>query len=627
MMKGLQSGFYAATFAASALMFHTASVAHTMSTGTIAEGRHGISTPETSSLFKRHVDRASGVVSYILEPGRFGHNQQSIYFTAKSMTDDGRFLLFNIRSDEFAVKNGKKVKVKSNMAMVDFKLDSVVVLTGVPGQIPFLDVREDKLYYIARNPDRLCRRDLLVDPTKEIVVCTIPKEELLAGGDHIGVYATHLTLTADRSRAFLDLRVDDRFIQGMLVLESGKFEKWSEVDHVINHGAVNPVDDRIALGAWEVDWTDQKGRHHPIPRPTKENPNVVYPRLTLLRPGVEPETVPPKINNYATHENWAEDGKGFYYCSNCVIYHDLATGRQSVIVPMDAGHAAMSADNRYVTFDSPDYAREGWYRGCSWNVCFWNRETSCGLYVHTLMPPLCPKNNQSRLHPDPHPQFVMNGRYIVCTLNERGRMNLSVTPVAPLIARTTPDPLREAHFTKWNDSESPGKIARNITARFISNVQPEQFSSGSAAVTNWFAAACRQADLSGVAFRRIQLKKYSSIWNAPSAFTHPFLVLAEKMSKTPYGVDANERDVALFRSYASKIVRSEDGGEWKGVSESPYFAWALVLGVRRGWIEPTKYGPAARRAWLAVVRSVAKKTGDPEANAAALWAANALNER
>ena len=31
--------------------------------------------PETSSIFKRHVDRASGVTSYVLEPGRFAHNQ------------------------------------------------------------------------------------------------------------------------------------------------------------------------------------------------------------------------------------------------------------------------------------------------------------------------------------------------------------------------------------------------------------------------------------------------------------------------------------------------------------------------------------------------------------------------
>ena len=74
--------------------------------------------PETSSLFRRHVDGGSGVVSYVLEPGRLAHNQQSVYFTAKSMTDDGRFLLFDVSDDEFAVKDGKRAKVKKNMALV-----------------------------------------------------------------------------------------------------------------------------------------------------------------------------------------------------------------------------------------------------------------------------------------------------------------------------------------------------------------------------------------------------------------------------------------------------------------------------------------------------------------------------
>jgi hypothetical protein len=294
---------------------------------------------------------------------------------------------------------------------------------------------------------------------------------------------------------------------------------------------------------------------------------------------------------------------------------------------MDAGHSTMTADNRYVVFDSPDYAREGWYRGCSWSVCFWNRKTSRGLYVHTRVPPLCPKNNQSNLHPDPHPQFVMNGRYIVCTLNEKGRMNLSVTPVAPLIARTTPDPLREAHFKKWGNGESPVKIAMTLTARFVSQVKPEQYAAGPTAVTNWFAAACRQADMSGNAYRRIQLAKYGSIWDVPSSFTHPFLRLTEKLTQTPFGIEADEKDVAIFRSCAKKIVRSNRDGKWEGEKESPYFVWANVAGVRRGWLDQSEFGPLARRAWQVLARSVAERPGDAETNAAALWAANALNER
>ena len=580
------------------------------------------STPETSPFFRRHVDRDSGVASYVLEPGRFAHNQQSIYFTAKSMTDDGRFLLFDISDDEFAVKDGKRLKVKKQKAVIDFLNDRFILLEGVGGQIPFLDVREDKLYYIMRNPDRLCRRDLLVEPAREIEVCRIPADELLAGGNHISYYATHLTLTKDRSRAFFDLRADDRFIQGALVLATGKFEKWSETDHVINHGAVNPVDDKIALGAWEVDWTDQKGRHHPIPKPTKENPNVVYPRLQLLRPGVAPETIPPMINNYATHENWAEDGKGFYYCSNRVIYHDLASGRQDVIVPMDAGHATMTGDNLYVTFDSPDYARNGWYRGCSWSVCFWNRRTACGLYIHTRMPALCPKNNQSNLHPDPHPQFVMNGRYVVCTLNEPGRMNLSVTPVAPLIARTTPDPVREASFGNWSKDESPMEWGERLTAAFLANVKKTDYGKASTSVTNWFAAACRHADITGNAFRRIQLSKVASVWDAPTFFRHSFVRLASKLNGYP-----SEQKAEEFRKLAASVAQTEREGEWPGVEGSEYFAWALISGVRSGWLDPDRYGPIARRAWLARVRAVAAAPDDSVANASALLAATALNGR
>ena len=50
---------------------------------------------KTSSLFRRHVEPSSGVVSYILD-SRIAENQQSLYFTQQSMTDDGRFIVFDV---------------------------------------------------------------------------------------------------------------------------------------------------------------------------------------------------------------------------------------------------------------------------------------------------------------------------------------------------------------------------------------------------------------------------------------------------------------------------------------------------------------------------------------------------
>ena len=57
--------------------------------------------PKTSRLFERREDPLSGVVSYWLKPGLVGFHQQSLYFTAKSMTDDGRFLVFDACPDPF----------------------------------------------------------------------------------------------------------------------------------------------------------------------------------------------------------------------------------------------------------------------------------------------------------------------------------------------------------------------------------------------------------------------------------------------------------------------------------------------------------------------------------------------
>ena len=40
---------------------------------------------------------------------------------------------------------------------------------------------------------------------------------------------------------------------------------------------------------------------------------------------------------------------------------------------------------------------------------------------------------------------------------------------------------------------------------------------------------------------------------------------------------------------------------WPETSGSAMFAFALVEGVKRGWLEPDTYGPAARKAWLGLV--------------------------
>jgi len=88
---------------------------------------------------------------------------------------------------------------------------------------------------------------------------------------------------------------------------------------------------------------------------------------------------------------------------------------------------------------------------------------------------------------------------------------------------------------------------------------------------------------------------------------------------------------------------------WVETSGSGMFTFALVTGVKKGWLDKKTYGPAARKAWLGLVKYIdkdanvtdvcegtnkgfsvpyyierARKTGDLHGQAAALWSAMAL---
>ncbi len=365
--------------------------------------------PENSKSFHKYVEPTTGVVSYILDSAFPGHNHQSLYFTQKSMTDDGRFLVFNI--------SGNKLKNYKHLAVYDFKLEKAIRIANT-GKIPYLDVKTAQLYYVTEKG--VIRHDLRENPKEAKLITPMPEEIKKLG--KVNWYCTHPTLTHDRKKVFLDIYVSSaRCVQGLLDLETGKFDKWGETDFYINHGQIHPFRNDLALCAWE----GLKGR----------KVNGVYPRLWLLEPGGKRTMIPPAINNYATHEYWTEDGKGFYYCSKGVHYHDLATGKQRTVVPMPAAHAVLSADNSFAAFDQ---SVDTWYRGCSWSVGFYNIKTGKGFYFYPKLEAYNTIENQSKLHPDPHPQFVCNDKYIISTVNlGSGLMSLAITPVDQLLERTS----------------------------------------------------------------------------------------------------------------------------------------------------------------------------------------------
>ena len=435
-------------------------------------------TPETSKLFVPFVDPVSGVKSYLLKPGLIAPSHQTLYFNVKSMTDDGRFLVFVCHDNEYTgdgTGTRKPGETKKNLiAVVDFLKDEVIELDNrMAGFLTRLDTVYDRLYYVrkAKNPAdaAICRRDLLDDPHKEIEVCKIPYE--LHRGKRVGYYCTHITLNGARDKAFMDSLLrppdakdhdwpGDEFVQGVIDLKTGRYESWGTTDFHCNHGQFNPKDDTLALCAWEYCW-EEKGRAY-------QAKTGWYPRLWLKRADGSNEMVPARRANGASHEIWDEDGTGFSWCGCGVWHHDLATGRQEMFCPeKGAAHATLSADKRYVAYD---VRVNGRWRGGPWRTGFWNRETDRGVTIFSTRPALggsTGSEQESKLHPDPHPQFVCHDRYVCMTINNLdGHMDFLVTPVKELVERTKGE--------AWPVGKGPQTTATRVIDQFLAG-RPEDY--------------------------------------------------------------------------------------------------------------------------------------------------------
>ena len=391
---------------------------------------------EKSPLFEKVTDPVSGVVSYSLKYGERDDNRQSIYFTAKSITDDGRYLVF-----WYTKGNETKGIEGVRMTMVaDIETGKVVPVAPRDDMvIPFVETKKNYLVYGSPAADGFWRVDF-ADPEHPAKLCGRPKA--LDGYGEPRRYYTHLTLSRDRKKAFLDAAIKsdngfhtpaklgykERFVQGMLDLETGDFDFWGETPFCCNHGQLNPARDDLAMAAWEYCWKAE-GRKF-------QKEHGVYPRMWFFEKGRR-NVVKPRVN-HASHEMWDDDGKGHYWCGKGIWHRDLATGKIECWSDKIAAHANASPHSRYFVYDHATNGQS--WRGCGWIVTFLNRDTGRRVDIYSARPPLNPKNKPSVLHPDPHPHFVMNGRYVVSTAcNADGHMDLYVTPVDQLVAMTAAD--------------------------------------------------------------------------------------------------------------------------------------------------------------------------------------------
>lgn len=297
-------------------------------------------TVEESCLFEKHIDKESGVVSYILKPGIGKDNSQCIYFTQKSMTNDGRFILCHMSENEF--RNSDAVR---KLYLIDLETEKVSCLEPRWYVVPCLDVENDVVYYPQRknNVHGIFRINLKDPELKAEEICRLP--EYLTNIGPVSRLCTHMWLTKDRTYMFCDVRIGDRFLQGRLNIKDGSFQYWGDTPFQINHGMINPYNKNLALAAHEHTWTDSTGFTH-----VWKYEKGKCPRLQLLTPTSRDTVL--TVNDEGYHECWAADGKGFYYCGRGVFYYELRTKKTTQVAP-PMTHADMTANLKYVVGDLP----------------------------------------------------------------------------------------------------------------------------------------------------------------------------------------------------------------------------------------------------------------------------------
>ena len=136
--------------------------------------------------------------------------------------------------------------------------------------------------------------------------------------------------------------------------------------------------------------------------------------------------------------------------------------------------------------------------------------------------------------------------------------------------------------------------------------------------------------------------------------------MTELLRALPAEHPRRARILAAYRKMMSSLLgyQSKDGmwrqlvdhpEAWPETSSTGMFTFALITGVKNGWLDPATYGPAARKGWLALVGYIdqnadvtsvcegtgkkndldyylarARRTGDFHGQAPVLWCASAL---
>jgi len=393
---------------------------------------------EDTKLFTRWADPKSGVESYILT-ARVAPLQQSFYYVNSSITNDGRYFWFYCAfPPSGSAHNGR------TLAFIDFHEGKICHCpeTQFSHASPFVDDVTGVVYWC--NETGIWKREPRADAEPELVnryAADFVKRR------RVWRYATHLTLSADRTHFQIDGEVGNEWYVGRAPLDGSEIEIWQTFDRSYNHAQFNPVDPDLVLLAqdfyvdrihWEYHpyenrlWTIRKG----------EKARAVYEKSPEGYKGVRQDGA--LVNGAArkvsdcramhSHEWWSADGLSIWY-----VHHGPDYGVERVKVGCaepelvwphaTISHAHSDKTDQFLVGDSlpPQDATDR-------RVTFRNTRTERDINLVSFMPDMT--GDELRYHIHCHPRFCFDDRLICYTTTVLGRVDVAFTRVEDLLEKT-----------------------------------------------------------------------------------------------------------------------------------------------------------------------------------------------
>lgn len=376
---------------------------------------------ESSDLFTPWTDPKSGVSSYILTQ-KVAPHQQSFYFTNPAGSPDKRYYWFYCAYPP----SGNALDGRT-LGYIDFAEQTVRNFpeTMFTDGSPAIHPQTGEIYWCTTTA--VYRRKPEPDAIP-VLVANFPDE--LASLGHHSKIATHLSFSADCSELAFDCDVGLNFVVGSIRLSDGKFTVWQKFDRCYDHAMFSPIDPDLMLicqDGWtrkdtgKTEWLD-----------IDENGEIE--RLWLIRRDETAQRLHMR-DRYGCHECFSKDGKYVYYVDweHGITRINLDTRQTELMTDTITWHGIPSSDQTLLVGDNYPQ-KEGFYRGTPADVVFYDTVTQKSIKIVSDMPAIFTRENPSRYHTDPHPQFVFDDEYISYTTTVLGQIDIAFVKVEDLLS-------------------------------------------------------------------------------------------------------------------------------------------------------------------------------------------------